>query len=390
MHPATSVHKTEILYVMYDSGETVPFLAEMAHQLRQGKDFRFIAEGSSVNSLTVANCENNPDLFKQLMARRIDAKKVGIVETIDAIKWPREQKISKESKQNIKANIQAKVVLTGSASRFQKQVATHIQNARFEGARKLVFVDNFDYKKQVKSFKTVDYVQKHADIVMCPCKHTCSLFSTAEGKTRQFEIVGTPTLQTWIKQIEDAAPRKKEILTTLGFVEAKERPIVAFMDAYDSNPAEDSTYEKTISPLFKELAKGLEEKGYQVVIQPHPKICPQKVTTPELLSVCDFVIGYNSSTIFNSLALGKKAIYLIPELGSDKTFSHFSIDKGYAKAIVFKEASTVPAALFKLIEELKTEHPKDLFTLEQIPYDSIGKIDALIEQELKQYYFPKE
>lgn len=387
MEPTTSAYKTEILYVMYDSGETVPFLAEMAHQLRQGKDFRFIAEGSSVNSLTLANCENNPELYKQLMERRIDTKKVGLQETIDAIKWPREQKISKESKQNIKANIQANVVLIGSASRFQKQVATHIENARKEAARKLVFVDNFDYKKQVPSFKTVDYVQQNADVVMCPCSHTCSLFSTTEGNKRQFDVVGTPTLQTWIKQIEAAAPKKKEILATLGFVEAKERPIVAFMDAYDSNPTEDSTYAKTISPLFKELAKSLEEKGYQVVIQPHPKICPQKVTTPELLSVCDFVIGYNSSTVFNSLALGKKAIYLIPELGSDKTFSHFSIDKGYAKAIVFKEASSVPASLLTLMEELKHEPPKDLFTLEQIPHDSIGNIDAVIERELKRPRF---
>ena len=373
MGPVTAVYRTELLYVMYDTGEAVPFLAEMAHQQRLGKDFRFIAEGSSVNSLTVANCENNPELFKQIMARRIDAKAVGIQETIDATKWSREQKIGKESKQNIKAKVQAKVVLTGSASRLQKQVSGQIV-----GARKLVFVDNFDYKKQAPSFKTVDYVQKHADVVMCPSAHTCSLFSRTKG----IEVVGTPTLQTWIKQIEAAAKKKDEILTTLGFVEAKEKPIVAFMDAYDSNPTEDSTYKNIISPLFKELATLLQEKGYQVIIQPHPKISPQKVTTPELLSVCEYVIGYNSSTVFNSLALGKKAIYLIPELGEDKTFGHFSIDKGYAKAILFKDKTQVPSLLADLMQALKNEPPKDLFLLEQIPHDSIGKIAQLVEREL--------
>ena len=376
------VYQTDRLYVMYDTGETVPFLAEMAHHIRNGKDFRFIAEGSAVNSLKVQNCENDPALFEKIMARRITFEELGIAEKIDATEWPRERKITKDSKTKIQEHVFAKVVITGSASRMQKQIATHIKSAKsathINGAKKVVFVDNVDYKKSDLSFKTVEYVLKHADVVMCPCKYTCSLFVRQDGETRRFEVVGSPTLETWNTQIQQAGLKKGEILAAL---KSSGKPIVAIMDAYDSNPKE-PVYGEIVSPLFKELAAQLELKGYQVIIQPHPKVAKQIVPTPELLSVSEYVIGYNSQTVFFSAVLGKKAVYVIPKLPDDRTFSHFCIDKGYVPAIFFSDKAEVPAQLLKIMEILKTEAPKDIQALEQMPLDSINKIDAVIQSLL--------
>jgi hypothetical protein len=250
---------------MYDTGETVPFLAEIAHQLRQGKDLRFIAVGSAVNSLTVANCENNKELYDQIMTRRIDLKKdLDIEDEIDPVKWPREAKMSKDGIHKIRDGVNPAVVDVGTASRIQKQVLSH-----FPKAVKISFVDNFDCTKTVPSFATVDLVQAHSDIVMCPSRHTTSLFTKEDGTTRKYVVVGTPTLEIWIKQIQAAEKNKAAILQKLMIKEDK--PIVAFMDAYDSNPSVDATYRDTISPLFETLAPSCRQKAIKSSSSHTPK-----------------------------------------------------------------------------------------------------------------------
>lgn len=76
-----------------------------------------------------------------------------------------------------KASIEAQVVVTGAASRMQKQVAKQIQ-----GAKKAVFIDNFDYDTSAKSFERLMRLQQAADLVRYPDKQTLSLFKPQEGK----------------------------------------------------------------------------------------------------------------------------------------------------------------------------------------------------------------
>jgi hypothetical protein len=237
-------------------------------------------------------------------------------------------------------------------------------------------VDNFDYDDKDSVFETVKTVRDCADVVLCPCPHTVDLLKKTDGSPRKYVVVGSPTLELWMRQVKEAEGHKEEVLKKLGLT--ADKPIIAFMDGYDG--AGGTAYKEIVSPLFKKLADTLRENGYQVVIQPHPKISPQVVSTPELLAVSQYVVGYNSSTVFSSLALGKKCLYIIPELPDGKTFRHFSIDKGYASAIRFTPGEGEECVASELITKLSTVQDApalDLFALENFPRDSIERIETI-------------
>ena len=363
---------TERLYVMYDTGETVPFLSLMVQNIRDEKDFRFIAVGSAVNSLKAENCNNDGTLLERVLEKRISLKDLGVKDNIDPKEWRRENEMSEEGIHAIRDRIAPSSVIVGTASRVQEQFLR-----LFPEAAKLCFVDNPDYDTKAPTFETVRRVQQCADVVMCPLKYTEGLFTKEDGSKREYKVVGSPTWESWIRREEEARGRREEILKKLGL--SSDTPIVAFMDAYDSNPDVDNTYTAIISPLFKKLAAALQGRGFQAVIQPHPKVAQQIVPTPDLLSVCSYVVGYNSSTVFSGCLLGKKGLYLIPK---GKTFTHFSIDKGYTPAIRFAASDSVEEAFISKLEEMKKASCPDLFALEGIPRRSVEAMSRVIDQRL--------
>ena len=353
---------TPQLYVTYDTGETVPFIELMAQDLRDRVEFRIIGVGSSDNTLKKAPAE--------ILERRISLEALGVPDKIDPKDWPRERAMSEKGLVRIQKAVRCSLVMVGSASKIQAQILSS-----FPTATKICFVDNFDYNVKDPSFTTVEAVRNCADIVLCPCSHTANLLKKTDGSTRKYVVVGSPTLESWMKQVKEAEGHKEEILKKLCLT--ADKPIIAFMDGYDGSGS--TTYKEIISPLFKKLADTLRERGYQVVIQPHPKVSPQIVSTPELLAVSQYVIGYNSSTVFCSLALGKKCLYLIPELPDGKTFSHFSIDKGYAPAIRFTPdgGQDVASELLGLLDAMKNTPAPDVFSLEKFPRNSIETIERI-------------
>ena len=363
---------TERLYVLYDTGEAVPFLSLMVQNIKDGKDFRFIAVGSAVNSLKRENCDNDENLLQGILARRICLNDLGVADNIDPKSWPREKQMSEEGLRAVQEKVFPASVIVGTASRVQEQFLK-----LFPEAAKLCFVDNPDYDTKGASFKTVQGVQQAADVVMCPLKHTVDLFTREDGSKREYKVVGSPTWESWIHRQEEAKGRRQEILKKLGL--SSDKPIVALMDAYDSNPAVDNTYAAIISPLFKTLAAALQAKGFQAVVQPHPKVAPQTVNTPDLLSVSTGVAGYNSSTVFTARMLGIESVYIIPK---NDPFSHFSIDKGYIPEIRFSDPSEVPEAFIAKLEEMKKSPCPDLFELEGIPRKSVETISRLIDERI--------
>ena len=375
----SSVITTPQIYVAYDTGEVVPFMELMDQDLRDKLEFRFIGVGSSENTLKKAGAE--------IAKRRISLEALGVPDRIDPRDWPRERAMSEEGLARIQKAVHCSLVMVGSASKVQAQVLS-----LFPKATKICFVDNFDYDDKDPAFETVKAVRDCADVVLCPCPHTVDLLKKTDGSQRKYVVVGSPTLELWMRQVKEAENRKDEVLKKLGLT--ADKPIIAFMDGYDGTGS--TTYKEIVSPLFKKLAATLRENGYQVVIQPHPKISPQVVSTPELLAVSRYVIGYNSSTVFSSLALGKdldkKCLYIIPELPDGKTFSHFSIDKGYALAIRFTPGEgeeRVASELLNKLSTVKDTPALDLFALENFPRNSIERIETIKSEYLAAAAFEK-
>ena len=164
-----------------------------------------------------------------------------------------------------------------------------------------------------------------------------------------------------------------------------DKPIVVMLGGYDNPPP--TTYQDTINPFYEKAKESLQKLGYQVVIQPHPKVAPQLATTPELISIASCLVGYNSSVLYDCQLLRKNAIYLIPPDMTTKP--HFSIGKGYADSVKIgqeKDASEIPPSFFTRLEQLcqqsNAEKP-DFFEVEKIPRNSIKKIEEIIDKALQ-------
>jgi hypothetical protein len=382
------LYDTKHLFFLYDTGETVSLLAIMERLVEQGEDFRFIAAGSSVNSLTPDKFIGREKIYRQILAKRIELKDLGVDQEIPAIGWEREQKLSQDNLKKIVQQVKTSAVHVGTASRVQAQILKKYKKLRII---RIAYPDNFDYVTSHKLFETVNCVQRKANRVLCPSEHTARLLQDADpigSPTRVYEVVGKPTLDIWRRQLEKHADRKAEILAQLK-LETESGPIVVFMGGYDNPGAKETTYEKIINPLFEICAQKLRDQGYRVVIQPHPRVAHQIVQTPEVLAIADVVIGYNSSTLFDAAIIGKPAIFIIPELPEDKTFHHFSIDKYYTKAIQFKTEEgqrlsptpeEVPVLLLELMNRVKDEPRVDIYQQEHIPSDSLQRIMDVYKQ----------
>lgn len=345
------VIKTDRLFVLYDAGETNAMIPVMKRLEAEGKDFKVLVMGTSETIV-------KPGMFE---GKRLVLKDLEVSDIVDKDNWKRDQEMSGDGILKIRDRIIPKAVIVGTASSVQRQVLPLFK------AASIAFCDNFDYDMTHESFKTVDKVQAVASKVLCPSKNLVKLLSgpqpTAES-LKKYEIAGKPTLEQWKKDIE--AVDQADVLRTLGFDKSK-GPVITFVGGYGEG------YE-FIHILFEATAKCLRQRGYQVLIQPHPKVAQQKVKTPEALAVSDYVIGFNSSVIFDSAVIGKKAIFFYPNL---LNFSHFAIREGY----IPKVSSFVE--LLQTIEKMKNQPPVDLYEKEQIPKNSTDRILEIIENALK-------
>ena len=164
--------QTERLFVLYDTGETVNLLPVMADLTKQGKDFKFISVGSSVNSLKPASIGGDTPLFESLMSHRVTFENLEIPDQIDPTNWPRTKKLSKEGKLKIREGLAPKVVIVGVVSRVQKQFLK-----QFPQAQKIAFADNADYDTSEKNFQVVHKVCDVANQILCPTAHTSTQLS---------------------------------------------------------------------------------------------------------------------------------------------------------------------------------------------------------------------
>lgn len=330
-------------FVLYDAGETNGLMPVLKRFEEEGRKFRILVMGTAETII-------KEGMFKE---QRLVLKDLDVNTVVSNTEWQRESKLDIEDVKKI-CQVAAKTMIVGTASRVQRQVLKN-----FNG-KKIAFCDNFDYDVTHESFKTVKKTQSKAEIVLCPSKNLVKLLSE-NSLAEKYHIVGKPSLEQWAKELE--AINKAPVLETLGF-KSEKGPIVTFVGGYGPG------YE-VINPLFDEAADFLRKKGYQVLIQPHPKVATQVVKTPEALAISEYVVGFNSSVIFDAAVIGKKGIYLFPE---NLKFDHFAIREGLLPKVSSKEE------LLKTIMESK--EAVDLYEIEQIPRNSIEKVTEILNKAL--------
>lgn len=333
------------LCVLYDAGETTALLPVLKKWESENRDFRVLV-------MATAEKQVKSDMF---IGKRLTLNSLGIKETVDD-KTARTTSLGLEALKSLNS-LKPRVVLVGTASRIQEQVLEKFSSE----STTIAFVDNFNYDPSHESFATVAKVQKAAQHVLCPSQNVIDLFTKDNPIefTQRYKIVGKPSLELWEKEISEVD--RKQILQELGLHEGK--PIVTFIGGYGEE------YNKVVNSLFAECREKLQENGYQVILQPHPKVAQPKVKTTEALAVSDYVVGYNSSVILDAAIIGKNALYIIPK---EVPYHHFAIDKG-----LISEVSNVDELLAYIRQG---KRPSNVRQALNIPANSTEIVSQFVDQ----------
>lgn len=333
---------TECLFVLFDAGETNGLLPVLKRLDSEEKDFRVIVMATAETLIP-------PTLFH---GKRLTLLDLDIQEFIDT-KTIRTTELNDSSLRQLATRIDPALVLVGTASRIQQQALKC-----FPHAVKMAFVDNFNYDPQQENYSTFKEVQSVAQHVLCPSINVANMLSKGkEDHLPCYHVVGKPSIEQWSKELaiaDLAAAFQASGLDPYG------GPVVALIGGYGPG------YE-IINPLFDTCAEKLRAEGYQVIFQPHPKVAPPKMKTTDVLAIADFVVGYNSSVIFDAALLGKNVVYLAPK---EIPFNHFAIQEGYLTSV---------QSIQELVDYLRSgKTPVDLKKELHIPSNSTEIILQLI------------
>lgn len=344
-------HRTldeERLFVLYDAGETNALRPVLEQLEAERKSFKFLVMGTA--ELLIPKNE--------FIGKRLELSDFEITEQIDQT-TPRETKLSQDSLQKLLSRINPHALIVGTASKIQQQILKI-----FKHARRIAFVDNFYYDQNNPTFETVNIVQQSAALVLCPSLQTLNQLRAVANlpqsqHSRTYQIVGKPTIEVWAQRIEHL--NQETVFRKLGFNRLN-GPIVTIVCGGHGQ----------MQNLLDSCAAFLRQKGYQAILQVHPKISKSNVEIIEALAVSDFVAGFNSSVIFDSLLIGKKAIYIIPEGNS---FDHFAIQSGYAKKAANEEG------LLTILQNQWTQ-PTGIKNALQMPDNSVKAIIQAIDEAM--------
>lgn len=286
-----SFQPSSFLFVAFDAGETSNFIPVMTALKEENRPFKILVMGTAETLVPESEF-------------RVTLADLGSDEVVDR-STKRTYELSQKSLTLIQNAFNPEKVIVGTASSIQAQVIT-----LFPHAKSYAFVDNLNYDPQHENFLTVCKVYRAASTILFPAKFTEKLFPEREKPS---VIVGKPSLEVWEKEIDEVDLNKLNL-------QLNGKPVILFVGGYGEG------YE-VINPFFEECREKLQTAGYNVIIQPHPKVKPSKIKITEALALCKktggVVIGYNSSVPLDAALIGIHALYMNPD--GVKPFQHFPL-----------------------------------------------------------------
>lgn len=343
-YPQTTPLFVDHLVVLYDAGETTSLTPVLTRWEKEGKDFRVLVMGTAETLV-------KPEMFGE---KRVTLKDLGIDEIVNT-ETKRTKGLSATALDKIKKSIQPRKLIVGTASKIQEQIILG-----YPEAITVAFLDNFNYDPNSEFYQTVYKVQAVAKHVFCPSQNVMDMFekNTLVSKKPVYHIVGKPSFEVWKKEVKEA---NKETVKKILELTKKNAPIVTFIGGYGPG------YE-IVNPLFQSCEEKLEEDGFQPIIIRHPKIAPQKVKITEALAISDYVVGYNSSVVFEAALIGKNAVFLIPP---GAPYQHFAIDQRMMTQVTSYE---------ELKDYIQKRKKPNMWYALNIPKNSLDLISTLIDQ----------
>jgi len=349
--------KTDVLFIVFDAGETNAFLPVIEHMEKEKEDFHILALATAAELI-----EKTPFVTKSTLLK-IDKS------------WPREKELPAKQIKELVSSFEPHLVISGVASLIQKQFIEGFNSK----AKTIAYWDNFSPNGSGDYFTTALKVQKSASYLFTPSKTVADAVEFKERKTETKWVAGHPSLEKWkekLGRIDKEALRKKW---------AQNEFLITYIGGYGE------AYEKAFT-LFVECLKGLnqQERKVKVFVQLHPKVKDgvfeagllasyphtilssiSKMSTEEAVALADLIVTYNSTVGFQALSLGKKALFVVPE---DDHYSNLAIENDLANKIHSSEE------FYHFMESSNSSGISSFYERLGIPENSIVHMLDLIHQ----------
>ncbi len=341
---------TEPLFFLCGVGEANALFPVMLKLKERGVDFRVLLASTATHLVS-------PGLFPGRV-HTIDPTKVNLI----LGKEGPQLALQLQTLNEIRERFLPKMIITGTSNLAEEQILEI-----FPDVKKIAYAEKFTYEADSEEFDLVKRIAKLATRSIAATNLTKSALLDSE-ESLNIDVMGQPAIEAWLEQMAQikSAPIRQAMIRLALKLENPEEPIVSIVLG-SSDPPE-------VLELFLAMEKTLKEKGYNVNMQPHPKIGQPKVPFYEAAAVSDYIISFNSTAGFLSLFLHKKVIFAVPE---GVKYTNFAIEQGFGPKI------STGKELLSAIRMMELRPTDDLQQKLGMPHKSSEAIATLIEEELK-------
>jgi hypothetical protein len=320
--------QTNYLFVLAHAGETNELLPLLKHFAHEGRSFQILAIGTAQELVART--------IKRVASLRFHCLNISFWKAIEKT-HPISQATDSDQISALFDEVQPRFVVTGVATEIQKQF---LEEAQKRNITSYAYWDNPFPEGKTPYFIQAQKTQALASFVLFPTQFVADYFSTRPPQTKY--VVGKPTLQSKIAQIQGSDPAK--IRHKLPF-SSPTNPIITFVGTKGSDYA----------LALHDFCRWASKKDSNVILRTHPAsdtllerdlatvFLPRHyisentdplLTFCEALAVASLVVTYDSSVGFEAFAAGKKVAHIIPLSVPEATrYSNAFLDQGLIRTI---------------------------------------------------------
>lgn len=307
--------KGNALFVLFDAGETKALLPVMIEMDKAKIPYNIIAFGTAWNLM-----KKNPKTINIYSEIQLPAG-------ISSTKWDRVNGIDPKYLEKIYELAGAKIVIEGMVSEIQNQIGKYFKK---QGAEVFLYYDSFAPISTTYPFM-LEMIQ-YASHLLVPSQ-TVAESAHALIPHLKVDVVGQPTIELWIDEIEKEKVAKGKsrlklqgnapfLLYISGYGEGYEEAFSSFAEAVQYV----DFYQIGIC-LHPKMDGAMERKILKAYKCPHVFIIPKNIATSHIVSVADLVVTWRSTVGVQAAFLGKPVVYLDHE---SSTYSDLALEKEWA------------------------------------------------------------
>ncbi len=295
---AHAIVQSPIVFIFYDAGTTKAFEPVMDKLDKKKINYSIIAFGTA--RALLVNHPNYIDVNSRLAVTTI----------VDRENWQREKPLGKEDADRIQKAITCQLVVVGTSSIIEAQLAKMLQN---KGIKVVAYFDGFQSPELEPELNRA--FLKSVDEIIVPCQTAAAGFCQLQLSSKVL-ILGQPTLDIWsryntranidsFRQKLSSLPSQSLLLYAGGYGEGYEESFRLFIEA-----AKQIKNYRIIVSLHPKVLGNTEKHIMQEMAAQNLQILPKDVLTVEAAVASDVIVSQCSTVGVQARFIGKQIIYL--------------------------------------------------------------------------------